>query len=172
MLPSTQAVTHSRWTNYNAVVTAFDKILPYQTHVEDLKALGFHPLVSPNVRILTYVEVTQHFMPNPAITKADLNPAVRTCIEAEERGQAYLVELSDIRTRRYGNVLFDVFGFKRRTHESGWRFKGLILTANSVVVYKLASGDPAVSTDQKKVKPLGPLQELDSTITPAAVKGF
>jgi len=172
LLPRRADITQSEWTNYTAIATAFEQVVPYQTRTEDLKKLGFHPLVSPNVKILTYVEVTEYFMPNPAITKADLNPAVRDCIEAKELSQAYLVELKDIRTRRYGNLILDMFGFKRRTHESGWRFKGLILATNNIVVYKLSSGDPAISTQKKQVKPLGPIQELDGALAGAAVKGF
>jgi hypothetical protein len=164
MFPRTQTNTESKWSSYKEVAAEFDKIVPYQTHTVDLKELGFHPLVSPNVKILTYVEVMQYFMPNQAITKADLNPSVRACIEAQEHGQALVVELSDIRTRRHGNLFLDVLGFKRRTHETGWRFKGVILTTNNTVVYKLSSGDPAVSSRQKRIKPLGPLQELDSSV--------
>ena len=170
VLPQTEVVTQSPWTNYTAVVTAFDKIVPYQTHVEDLKALGFHPLVSPNVKIMTYVEVAQYFMPNPSFTKADLNPSVRDCIQAEERCKGYLVDLSDIQTKRYGSAILDITGFKRRTHEYGWRFKGVILTTNGVVLYKLASGDPEVSTKRVHIKPLGPLQELDSAVGGAMMK--
>jgi hypothetical protein len=168
LFPRTQSTVESRWKSYEEVAAAFDQIVPYQTRTEDLKDLGFHPLVSPNVKVLTYVEVMQHFMPNPAITKADLNPAVRACIEAQEHGNAFVVELSDIKSQRHGNLILDIFGFKRRTHESGWRFKGMILTTNHTVVYKLSSGDPAVSTEQKRIKPLGPVQEVESTVSTAA----
>lgn len=172
LFPRTQTKTESQWDSYQEVAAAFEKIVPYQTQTNGLKELGFDPLVSSNVKILTYVEVMQYFMPNPAITKADLNPSVRACIEAQEHGQALVVELSDIRTRRHGNLLLDVLGFKRRTHETGWRFKGVILTTNNMVVYKLSSGDPAISNRQKRIKPLGPLQELDSSIVSAAERVY
>jgi hypothetical protein len=172
LFPRTQTTTESRWSSYADVAAAFDKIFPYQTQTNDLKELGFHPLVSPNVKLLTYVEVMQYFMPNQAITKADLNPSVRACIEAQERGQALVVELSDLRTKRHGNLLLDVLGFKRRTHETGWRFKGVILTTNNTVVYKLSSGDPTISNRQKRIKPLGPLQELDSSVMSLAEQAY
>jgi hypothetical protein len=162
VLPTTQVTTKSAFTNYAEVQAAFDRIVPYQTHVGDLKSLGLDPASTAGMKLLTYVEVTKHFMPNPAITKEDLHPAVRDCIDARENGHAYQIDLSDLRSNRYGNTFLDVLGFKRRTHETGWRFNGLILTTNGVVVYKLTSGEPVVSTDLKRVKPLGPLQELDS----------
>lgn len=170
VLPSTQSVTRSHFTNYTQVEEAFARIVPNETHTRDLRELGFHPAVSPNVRILTYVEVMQRFMPNPAITKADLAPGVLACIEAHERGHAYEVELSDIKTKRYGNAFLDIFGFKRRTHETGWRFRGLILTTNGIVTYKLAAGEPMVANDSSRIRPLGPLQELDSAASSAATR--
>ena len=170
VLPTAHLTTKSSFTNYAQVQAAFDRIVPYQTHVSDLKPLGLDPDSSANVKVLTYVDVMRHFMPNPAITKDDLHPAVRDCIEARENGHAYQVELSDITSKRYGSAFLDVLGFKRRTRETGWRFNGLILTTNSVVVYKLSSGEPAVSTDQMRVKPFGPLQELDSAVMGAATR--
>ena len=122
------------------------------------------------MKILTYVEVAQYFMPNPSITKADLNPAVRDCIQAEERCKGYLLDLSDIQTKRYGSPFWDITGFRRRTHEYGWRIKGLILSTNGVVLYKLSSGDPEISNRRMQYKPLGPLQELDSAVAGAAIR--
>lgn len=158
----------SRWTNYASVEAAFKTIVPYHTTVDDLRTLGFDPRVSPNVKILTYVDIIQTFMPNPGIQLKDLAPAVRDCIESQENSRAYLVELHDIKQQRHGNLFLDIFGFNRRTHESGWRFQGLILIQDDLVVYKLASGEPQVSSESKKVRPLGPLQELDFNANQAA----
>jgi hypothetical protein len=58
-----------------------------------------------------------------------------------------------------------VFNFKRNTHVTGWNFKGLIIFRDDVVVYKLISGEPHVDRQDKKVRPLGPFQELDTLIT-------
>lgn len=162
LFSSSQSITVSRWNNYDGVESAFQKITPYQTTVKDLRALGFDPKASPNVKILTYVDIIQTFMPNPAIHQEDLPDAVRQCIEAKEKSSAYLVELEDIRDKRHGNLLLDVFGFKRQNHESGWQFKGLILIKADLVVYKLSAGEPQVAREESKVKPLGPFQEIDN----------
>lgn len=153
--------TVSRWRNYDEIEAAFQKIVPHQTRVQDLPALGFDPKASPNIKILNYVDIIQFFMPNPGIRLEDLAPAVRECIETRESSRAYLVELHDVQDQRHGNLFLDIFGFKRKTHESGWRFSGLILIQDDLVVYKLASGEPQVSSESKQVKPLGPLQELN-----------
>ena len=160
-----ESTTVSHWHSYRDVSTAFEKIVPNHTTEDDLKLLGFHPLVSPNVKVLTYVDIIQAFMPNPGIHLKDLPDPVRDCIAARENSRAYLVELHDIRDQRHGNLFLDIFGFKRRTHESGWEFKGLILIKGDLVMYKLASGQPHVSREDTKTKPLGPLQELDGSVS-------
>jgi hypothetical protein len=165
LFSSTRSTTLSCWTNYEATESAFAKITPRQTTEQGLRNLGLHPAVSPNVQLLTYVDIIQTFMPNPGIRLEDLPAGVRECIAAQEHGKAYLVELQDIRDKRHGNLFLDIFGFKRTTHESGWRFKGLILLKDGLVVYKLSSGEPLISREDKKLKPLGPLQELDTSVT-------
>ena len=167
MFSHSESSTVSRWKSYDDANVAFEKIAPNRTTVKDLRTLGFDPQVSPNVKILTYVDIVKTFIPNPAIQKEDLPDAVRECIKAKENGRAYLVELRDVQERRHGNLFLDVFGFVRRTHESGWEFKGLILIKGDLVMYKLSSGEPQVSREDTKIKPLGPLQELDNTVTKA-----
>ena len=147
LFSSNQSTTLSRWKNYDDVESAFEKILPRHTTVADLQTLGFDPQVSPNVKILTYVDIIQAFIPNPGIRLHDLPEGVRECIGAKEASRAYLVELQDIRDKRHGSLFLDVFGFQRQTHESGWRFKGLILIKDNVVVYKLSSGEPQVARE-------------------------
>jgi len=161
LFPHGESTTVSRWKNYSEVNAAFGIIQPYCTTVEELRTLGFHPQASPNVKILTYVDIVQTFLPNAAIHKEDLPEAVRACIDAKEKSRAFLVELHATTDKRHGNLFLDIFGFKRLTHVSGWEFKGLILIKDDLVLYKLASGEPQVSRDENRIKPLGPLQELD-----------
>lgn len=163
LLPSSKATTKSQWKSYEEAKAAFDQITPSQTTTTNLKALGFDPS-SPNVKVLTYLDVIQRFLPNQSITKEDLDGAVRECIEARDGCRALELELNEVKGKRLGNVLLDIFGFRRKTHETGWRFKALLLIRDGLVVYKLSSGEPAVDRLEKKVKPLGPLQDLDSLL--------
>lgn len=171
LFPHSQSTTLSRWQNYSDVETAFGAIAPYYTTVDDLRTRGFHPEATPNVKILTYVDIIQTFMPTPAIRVQDLPEGVRECIEAKEHSRAYLVELHNLKDKRHGNLFLDIFGFKRFTHTTGWEFKGLILIKEDLVVYKLSSGEPRVSRDDNKVRPLGPLQEIDAPLSRAASLG-
>jgi len=45
---------------------------------------------------------------------------------------------------RTGNAALDMAKVYRETHTSGWRFCGLILVKDGVVIYKLTSGQPGI----------------------------
>jgi len=162
LLPRSHTLTKSKWDSYAEAGAAFERIILGETTTNDLGRLGLHPAENPNVKILTYLDLIQRFMPNQSITKEDLDEAVRACIEARDKSEAWEIELRDLKSRRYGNALLDVTGFVRKTHETGWQFKGLLLIRDGRVVYKLVSGLPQVDHYDKKVRPLGPLQEFDN----------
>lgn len=122
----------------------------------------------PNVHVLNYIDVINRFMPNPSITKADLPEPVRQSLEHKERTTAYELDLSNIRTKRSGNLFLDMTSFKRVTHTTGWRFKALLLVEGDKVVYKISSSDPSVDDLDKKVKPLGPFQEIEGVVVSGA----
>ena len=63
------------------------------------------------------------------------------------------------------NVVLDVLGFQRETHTAGWRFNGLILLKDEVVVYKLTGGQPAIQQTEENQNPLGPVQAISSKVT-------
>lgn len=164
LLPKETSTTKSRWKSYSEVETAFESITLNSTDTKKLESLGFYPLASPNVKLLNYVDIIQIFMSNPAVRREDLPEAVRKCIDAREQSCGYQVEFEGTQSQRHGNVFLDVFGFNRQTHVEGWKFKGLILVTNGVVVYKLSSGEPQIARDENTVHPLGPLQELDRVV--------
>lgn len=153
------------WQNFDEAQVSFDKVVPHKTTVEELKGLGFDPSTTPNIKILTYLDLIQRFIPNSSITMNDLQPDVRACIEAQDCCHAYEMELEMTDSKRYGNLALDVFGFKRKTKTTGWRFKALVIVKDDVVAYKIRSGEPNVDRLEQRTKPLGPFQELDNVIT-------
>ena len=88
---------------------------------------------------------------------------MRGCINAKERSRAFELILRNDNKKRYGNLFLDILGFKRLTHETGWEFDGLILLDDDTVVYKLSSGQPLISREDRDVRPLGPLQEIEGS---------
>jgi hypothetical protein len=171
MLPVSKTNVESTWESFDQAKTAFDKILPQQTTRADLAALNFDPFKTPNIEILTYLDIVQHFMPNASIRIEDMDKGVQECIRAGERCQAYEIKLKKIRSERYGSVFLDLFRFKRQTHQTGWHFTALVVMVDEVVVYKLWSGKPQIDEDLYRKNPLGPLQEPADLATDAAVVG-
>ena len=66
-------------------------------------------------------------------------------------------------SERYGNVVLDMFNFRRKTRTTGWKFQGLIILNGERVVYKLESGEPKILELEDRENPLGPLQEISVT---------
>jgi hypothetical protein len=87
LLPTSQVAAKSKWRTYGEAEAAFDRIAPGATATNELSDLGFDPSANPNVRILTYVDIIQRFMPNQSITKDDLDPSVRASWKAVSEGK-------------------------------------------------------------------------------------
>src|SRR5258705_7211019 len=139
LFPSDDSRTLNQWQSFGDAQSTFDGIVPHQTTVEDLKKMGLDADVTPNVKILTYLDLIQRFIPNASITMNDLQPDVRACIESKDCCHAYELELEMTDNKRYGNLLLDMFGFNRKTKTTGWTFKALIIVKDDVVAYKLRS---------------------------------
>jgi hypothetical protein len=164
LFSSTSTKTRTNWKSYDEAESAYDKIIPHKTTVDELKGLGFDPHTTSNIRILTYLDLIQRFIPNASITLNDLQPDVRACIESKDCCHAYEMDLEMTDAKRYGNLALDIFGFNRKTKTTGWTFKALIIVKDDVVAYKLRSGLPNVDRLDKKTKPLGPFQELENLL--------
>lgn len=164
LFTSSGARARTPWHNFDEAQSAFDKVIPHKTTVSELKSLGFDPSTTPNIKVLTYLDLIERFIPNASISLEDLQPDVRTCIESKDCCHAYEMELDMTDSKRYGNLALDVFGFNRKTKTTGWRFKALVIVKDDIVAYKLRSGEPNVDRLEKKTKPLGPLQELDNIV--------
>lgn len=159
---SGRSIPKSPWPDFAAAKAAFDRIEPGRTTVLELRALGFDPYTNPNVRILNYLDIQHRFLPNQSVRLDDLPAPVRQSLAAQEKSLAYELDLSVVSSQRFGNLVLDVFAFNRKTHETGWNFKALVLLNHDKVLYKLWSGQPNVDRFEQKKKPLGPLQEINS----------
>lgn len=159
LLPSVKETTQTYyWGTFDEVKATFEKITPYKTTIEELQKLGFDPFQTPNLKILTYLDIIQRFMFNPSIKKEELDEGIQNCIDAKTDCRAYEIQLKNIAKKRYGNVFLDLLNFKRSTKESGWEFEALIVIVNNNVVYKLWGGKPIIDKSMEIKNPLGPLQ--------------
>jgi hypothetical protein len=120
----------------------------------------------PNITLLNYLDVLRRFIPSPATDIADLEPGVRDCIKAKSACNGYEVDQKMLKRKRYGNFWADFLNFNRKTDIVGWRFNGVILMKDDLVVYKPTGGQPSIHEHEENKNPLGPLQGLGSSITP------
>lgn len=158
LLPRGKAIAESPWEQYDDAKKAFDSVSVGKTTTEDLKRLGFDVESSPNIKVLNYLDIAGTLQ---AIPIEELDPGLRACLRARADCRAYVFEPKRTYSKRIGNFWLDIFNFRRKTHETGWRFRALIVFVNHHVAYKLSSGEPKVDQLQDQVNPLGPLQGSD-----------
>lgn len=163
-LPSARETTQSPWKSFDDVKTAFDKITPEQTTVEELRQMGFDPFITPNIELINYLEIAQRFIPNQSVQKEDLNEAIQKCLDMHEHCHAYDIDLHHASRNRYGNVVFDIFNFRRKTKLTGWQFRAIILMQDDQVTYKLWSGKPKIDENSDTKNPFGPFQSSEKVL--------
>lgn len=160
LLPKGETLTEGPWQNFREAQQTFDKIVPYQTTVEGLQQLKLDPESNPNITILNYSDVLRRFIPSPTINTQDLDRGVQECISAKMACKGYEIDQRVVKRNRYGNFWTDFLNFRRKVDVEGWRFNGVILIKDSLVVYKLTGGQPAIHEHEENKNPLGPLQGL------------
>lgn len=168
LLPRGNYAVEGPWKSFEEAQQTFDRIIPYQTRVEDLKALGLDPVSGPNVTLLNYSDVLGRFIPSPAINSDELAAGVKDCIRAMAVCRGFEIDQRHINRTRTGNFWSDFLNFRRQVDTRGWHFKGTLLVKENVVVYKLIGGQPLIKEMERNNNPLGPLQGIgESTLRSA-----
>jgi len=168
LLPSGATVKKSPWKLFDEAKDSFDKITINQTTNDELVQLGFDPHSTPNIAILSYLDVRRLF--DYELDRNEFyHEGVNLCVKARESCRGYDVEIEDISKKRVGNFWLDLFVMKREEQTTGWRFRALILLVDETVVYKLWSGNPMLDETKAKKNPLGPLQEMGSSLIKEAI---
>jgi len=165
LLPKQKEVTASPWQTYQAAQETFDKIIPGQTTIAELRVMSLDPSSNANIAILNYADVMRKFMLNQSFSVNDLDNGVRDCVLAKIACRGFEINQSSVQKQRMGNVILDVLGFYRETHTAGWRFNALILLRDDIVVYKLTGGQPVIQATEENQNPLGPVQAIGSKVT-------
>lgn len=168
-LPKGEMKTKSPWETFEQAKASYDNILLGRTTTADLQELGFDPYNTPNVRILSYLDILQRFNPNNSVKNEDLPPTVRGCLASREACLAYEASPSFSSSERVGNVVLDLLKFKRERVVTGWSFNALIVIDHSVVVYKIWNGVPMIDQKTTRKNPLGPLQNSAGSMGKGAV---
>jgi hypothetical protein len=158
MLPRSAETSVSPWESYEEAQQAFNLVEPGYTTSDELAFMQLDPATNANIAILNYADVLRRFLLNPSVTLADLDHGVRECISAKIDCRGYEINQSSVRKHRNGSFWLDFLGFRKETHIAGWRFNGLILMRDGVVIYKLTGGQPSIRQQEATSTPLGPVQ--------------
>ena len=165
LLPRSKETTASPWASYREAQETFDQIIPGTTTAADLWELSLDPESMPNIAILNYSDVLRRFLLNQSVTLSDLDHGVQECVKARTVCRGLEINQRLVQKQRNGSFWLDLFGFRRETHTEGWRFHGLILLKEDIVVYKLTGGQPVIQESEHSQNPLGPVQSIGNKLT-------
>lgn len=160
LLPRSEAAAESPWRSFQEAQQTFDKIIPQLTTADDLKLLKLDPANNPNITLLNYSDVLRRFIPSGMVTGLDLDKGVLDCIQAKTACKGYEVDQRTLKRQRIGNFWLDFLNFRREVDVVGWRFNGVILVKDNLVVYKLTGGQPVIHETEQSRNPLGPFQGI------------
>lgn len=167
ILPEEASLVQSPFDNYGDALLAFENVSVQETTLAQLFNSGYDVTTFPNVRSLSYLDLIARFLPHDSITFADLDPALRACLEARLSCRGYQLTPSHVEQERVGSVMLDVFNFKRTEIKTGWQAEAIFVLHDDVVVYKLWSGTQRVSETHQRTNPLGPFQNLGGAFSGA-----
>jgi hypothetical protein len=160
LLPHKSDNANETFKTYTDVEAAYRGIIPGHTKASELTGLGFDAADQPNVEVLSYLGVIERFMPRDSISFDHLAHPVQSCIEAQDRCSAYVFRPAQLEQERTGNIILDLLGFERTTHDHGWSAEVVLLVQDGRVAYKVMSGRPNIQGYHDDIQPLGPLQDL------------
>lgn len=166
LLPRGRTTEVSRFDSYEAARAAFERAQPYRTTLEELRVLGFDAGDGgANVRQIPYPQLVSFLVPDHTRSIDDLDVGIRECIAARQRCRAYVFRLGVQVNERRGSFLADFLNFKRVTQTLGWRFEGLLLARDDVVMFRSHGGEARIDIVDERRNPLGPLQTLGEPLT-------
>lgn len=160
LLPTSNTATQTPWGSFDEAMRMFDSIQPSKTTSQDLKAMGLDPFVQANIAILNYADLIRRFAPPGSSSLADLDPALRRCIEAIDNCRGYEIDQRETHQEHIGNFWLDFLNFRRVVKTTGWRFTATLVINGDLVVHKVWSGQPAVRAVEDTRNPLGPAQGI------------
>jgi hypothetical protein len=165
LLPETKQEVSNPWKNFAAAKQSFDEIVPFQTSLQSVRALGFDPDTTPNMQVLNQAQVISAVLPSPLQDPATVPLGLLQCMRAGAACVGYAMEPSQIGQQRVGYFLLDVLNFRRDTVTTGWKFAALVVVIDGQVVYKQWSGRPQIHLTAEQSNPLGPLQSMGGSLS-------
>jgi hypothetical protein len=165
LLPQKHERPELPWNSFEDMKHVYDLVLPHTSTVDYLHEQEINPYKTPNISIVSHLDIQQRFIPNAAVRTEDVAPEILECIRHAARCYGYALSVEVEKTERVGNLALDLMNFRKTTETTGWRFDALFVIDQSsgqdTVVYKVWRGDPQIYTTEKKKNPLGPFNKGD-----------
>lgn len=158
LLPRSLTDQPSGFDSFEAAARALELAVPYRTTTVELKALGFDLDASPNVTLVPYPQLIARLAPNSSVPLDALDPGIRDCILARQACRVFEFHLARETRQREGNFFLDFLNFRRATAITGWRFDGLLVVRDGLLLFRSHAGEPRIDRTELEVHPLGPLQ--------------
>jgi hypothetical protein len=158
LLPKSLAETQAAWSSYEEARGAIERIEPYKTTRNDMKALGIGAGTDAMITLLSHVDIAVRFPIGGVLREQDVDPGIRDCLKAGKACNAYQINIRRTYRNRTGNFWLDALRFNRRTDVTGWSFNALIIFVDDLAVYAVYGGQPTVHEVEVEKNPLGPLQ--------------
>ncbi|MES2205934.1 MAG: hypothetical protein V4525_03945 [Pseudomonadota bacterium] len=160
LLPTAKEDTKTLWHSYSEAHEMYKKIVPGQTSLNELKTMGIDPAVTSNVSLLGEADMLRRLLVAFPSDIRLLDKNLRECMSSQHECFAYEIEQNHRDRKRTGNVLLDLFNFKRHTDVSGWQFDTIFVIGDGIVIYKQWSGKPNIQQSEDESNPLGPFQNM------------
>lgn len=159
LLPRSESEDVSPFQSYEAARSALEQVRPYETSLEQLRALGFDIGRSANVERVPYPQWVGMIV-HPGTPLDQTEDGIRDCIAAGPLCQALVFRFGRVERERRGAFLADFFNFHRLTRTFGWRFEGTVLVRNGTVLFRNHGGQPTIELVEDRWNPLGPFQSI------------
>ena len=158
LLPHGGAEATSPFGSYADARTAVERIVPFQTDVVGLSALGLDTQDALNVTVIPYPNIIARLAPYSGVPVDQLEAGIQACIQAKTRCTGYLFRFQKEDSQRVGNFFADFLNVRRVTHTTGWSFEAIVVVSEGVVLFRNVGGEPRVERFERHTNPLGPLQ--------------
>ncbi|MBS1169721.1 MAG: hypothetical protein H6R01_639 [Burkholderiaceae bacterium] len=163
LLPDGRQETRTPWETYAQAQAMFARIIPNETTVAELKALGVDPDKTPNVAVLSHADLLRRLVSTSSLDVKLLDHGLQQCVSSHKTCYAYEIEQKHIERKRFGNFWLDFFNFHRKTNITGWEFDAIVVVRDGKVIYKLWSGKPGIHQFEEERMPLGPFQSIGTS---------
>lgn len=183
------------WNNYEEFSGNIGKIVLYKTTFDDLKAIGFNPVLIPNTEVIK--DVRMGLLPRRFDSIDTLPIGARVCYKyfLECKGYSFTVDVLDVHGE--GSVILRLLNMKRIDITTGWRgaldvyvlprklfprelmeklvVQGVDQEDDMIVAFMLLGGVPNIQQVIIKKTPLGfvdPITGVGKKLSPAGAPNF